>query len=283
MKLRISNTPLVPSPLNGERDRVRGGHTHRPPQSRWVSLSTTASSVCPVPHFLDVVHAFANRPKWFRAQNECPSTASSKIDALQCSTSREGKSRASHLLHDVLETRAGFHPTPDCNELQRSKSRDSGLPVCAGDETYKQRNADHGGCATASFRPTWTSFAKVGRVEWTYLSLVGVRRVACKHGVHADAHLSDETSVHRVPSALNGEKVAEGRMRGGHTSGSDSCSFIGRDQLALPPLTLTLSPLRGEGTANWHARCNYTSFVEFHSKPFNSEQIFHASAVQNHF
>jgi|SRR5215218_10063204 len=52
---------------------------------------------------------------------------------------------------------------------------------------------------------------------------------------------------HHVPSPLNGEKVAKGRMRGGETFDFSSHIFTFQCQLALSPLTPALSPCRGEG------------------------------------
>ena len=49
------------------------------------------------------------------------------------------------------------------------------------------------------------------------------------------------------PSPLNGEKVAEGRMRGGHADDFGSHTQTFQHQSASSPLTPTLSPLRGEG------------------------------------
>src|SRR5436190_13805546 len=50
-----------------------------------------------------------------------------------------------------------------------------------------------------------------------------------------------------IPSPLNGEKVAAGRMRGGNTCGSGSIDSFSQHQLTSSPLTPALSPLRGEG------------------------------------
>jgi hypothetical protein len=58
--------------------------------------------------------------------------------------------------------------------------------------------------------------------------------------------METSTGVHRVPSPLNGEKVAKGRMRGGNAQDSDSRERIPIPLPTSPPLTLTLSPLRGK-------------------------------------
>jgi hypothetical protein len=50
-------------------------------------------------------------------------------------------------------------------------------------------------------------------------------------------------SVDRVSSPLNGEKVAEGRMRGGHARGFGSSIETMSRQSTSSPLTLNPSPL----------------------------------------
>jgi len=67
---------------------------------------------------------------------------------------------------------------------------------------------------------------------------------------HAGTRYGKATSIPRVPSPLNGEKVAEGRMRCGYTHDFGLRFAGGYSQLTSSPLTLTLSPLRGEGTAH---------------------------------
>jgi hypothetical protein len=61
-------------------------------------------------------------------------------------------------------------------------------------------------------------------------------------GWRAEMRVCTPTSVCRIPSPLNGEKVAEGRMRGGHTHNSGLCDKAILHQLTLPPLTLSPSP-----------------------------------------
>src|SRR5436190_11662791 len=56
-----------------------------------------------------------------------------------------------------------------------------------------------------------------------------------------------ETDAREIPSPLNGEKVAKGRMRGGNANGSGSVDSFSKHRLTLSPLTPALSPLRGEG------------------------------------
>jgi hypothetical protein len=62
----------------------------------------------------------------------------------------------------------------------------------------------------------------------------------------ADTRMEELIDVHRVPSPLNGEKVAEGRMRGGNTQDSDGREDSNPVASVTTPHP-TLSPLRGEG------------------------------------
>ena len=62
----------------------------------------------------------------------------------------------------------------------------------------------------------------------------------------ADVRMEEPTDVPRVPSPLNGEKVAGGRMRGGNAQDSD----LGENSDSVASVTTphpALSPLRGEG------------------------------------
>src|SRR5215207_4182321 len=54
----------------------------------------------------------------------------------------------------------------------------------------------------------------------------------------------NSVSAHRVPSPLNGEKVAEGRMRGGNTRDSDSAL---RSSTSIGVTTPHPNPLPVEG------------------------------------
>jgi hypothetical protein len=76
----------------------------------------------------------------------------------------------------------------------------------------------------------------------------------------------------RVPSPLNGEKVAEGRMRGGNTHDFGSCASTFRSQLTLPPLTPALSPLRGEGEHT--SRLRFMSRLLIAPSFFGAEKLF---------
>jgi hypothetical protein len=72
-----------------------------------------------------------------------------------------------------------------------------------------------------------------------------------------------------IPSPLNGEKVAEGRMRGGqtHRSGFHPAGFQHRS--ALSPLTPALSPSRTEGDCNVsrdHIACAIRCSKTVHSR-----------------
>lgn len=74
------------------------------------------------------------------------------------------------------------------------------------------------------------------------------------HASNAAAHFGIRSNVLRVPSPLNGERVAAGRMRGGKTRGFDFGEERQSGSLASPLLTLTLPPLRGKGTGYWRPR-----------------------------
>jgi hypothetical protein len=61
----------------------------------------------------------------------------------------------------------------------------------------------------------------------------------------AETRMEEPADARRVPSPLNGEKVAEGRMRGGNAQDSDSrqdCDCVASVITPHP----ALSPLRGE-------------------------------------
>ena len=62
----------------------------------------------------------------------------------------------------------------------------------------------------------------------------------------ADTHMEESADARRVPSPLNGEKVAEGRMRGGNAQDSDSRDDSNPVASVITPHP-ALSPLRGEG------------------------------------
>ena len=62
-----------------------------------------------------------------------------------------------------------------------------------------------------------------------------------------------------IPSPLNGEKVAEGRMRGGNAHGFGLIDSLSHHQSTSPPLTPALSPLRGEGESHRAAGCFSTA------------------------
>ena len=66
--------------------------------------------------------------------------------------------------------------------------------------------------------------------------------------------MDEPADARRVPSPLNGEKVAEGRMRGGNAHDSDSREDSNPVASVTTPHP-TLSPLRGEGaltTSSFH-------------------------------
>ena len=79
-----------------------------------------------------------------------------------------------------------------------------------------------------------------------HLNFYASRICSHRNGFDADRNVEESTDARRVPFPLNGEKVAEGRMRGGNAQDSDW-----RDD-ANPVASVTtphpaLSPLRGEG------------------------------------
>src|SRR5436190_1391213 len=75
------------------------------------------------------------------------------------------------------------------------------------------------------------------------------------------------------PSSLHGEKVAEGRMRGGRTRRFSMRTYTFQHPLALSPLSPALSPLRGEGErsaspfrgafAKWRVRREHNRGIVF--------------------
>ena len=70
----------------------------------------------------------------------------------------------------------------------------------------------------------------------------------CKHRsvFDADARMKESADTRCVPSPLNGEKVAEGRMRGGNAQDFD----LRRDSNHVASVTTphpALSPWKGEG------------------------------------
>jgi hypothetical protein len=98
------------------------------------------------------------------------------------------------------------------------------------------------------------------------------------HASNAATHFGISADAHRVPSPLNGEKVAEGRMRGENAHGFGSRETADEHELTLPPLTPALSPLRGEGTAHRRAWIIYALFAEYRVRPLGSEKIHRIAA-----
>ncbi len=209
---------LVPSPLNGERVRVRGGqaHTHShfesamtfPPLTpalsplrgeREASRAMAVSSACPAPHFPDAALVLAGQPKWFHESSAHLLVGNSRSDASGYSISFSETYHAPHQLAGAQGIRVALHPVPDCSAPRHSRSRGSALESRAGGETCRLRSDGREECATASSQPTSISFAEGGRGLW-WNDLVGGAFGNCK------------------------------------------------SLLVCPPLTLTLSPLRGEGT-----------------------------------
>ena len=191
---------LVPSPLNGERGRVRGGSAQQSLLSEKASFATAASFACPVRHFPDAALAFASQPKSFHESSARLSAASSRSGASRCSTLFSETHHAPHQLAGAQEIHADRHPVRDRSGPQHNRSRGSAHQFRAVAGTCKPRNNGREEYAKASSQPTWISSAEAA---------LGVR--ACRDFVGGG---------------------------GG----------VGKSVLACPPLTLTLSPLRGEGT-----------------------------------
>jgi hypothetical protein len=89
------------------------------------------------------------------------------------------------------------------------------------------------------------SFAQFGRDAECHASLSPQRGEGLR--VRGGQSRGSGKPERGIPSPLNGEKVAEGWMRGGNPRGSGSCLSFSRREPTLPLLTPALSPLRGEG------------------------------------
>jgi len=274
---------LVPSPLNGERVRVRGGSAHT--LSHFESATTfppltpalsplrgegeasrvkAISSSSPVPHFPNAARGVASQPKSFRESSARLSIASSRSGASRCSILFSDTHHAPHQLAGAQGIHADLHPVPNCSEPPRNKSRGSGHQFRADGETYTPRNGGRGRCATVASQPKWISSAEVGRGLWAWSDLVGKVSGNCKsrlaappltltlsplrgegtrgarqgrvslthssrpgiarlgkNAANAETGFEIPANAHRVPSPLNGEKVPEGRMRGGRVEDFD--------------------------------------------------------------
>jgi len=124
----LRETPvIVPSPLNGERVRVRGGRRLA------CSISSNAwatAPASPVEHFPDALLALA-----------CPALA-------------------------AQANRAASHQVPGCNAPRHKRNRDSAARPCVVAGTCKRKSAGRGEWPTVSSRPTWILCGGHGRASW---------------------------------------------------------------------------------------------------------------------
>ena len=186
----------APSPLNGERAGVRGGHWT---ECSTASIASPASPFSPAEYSPDAPPAPANLPRSCRARIEHPSIASSRIAAFQCCA-------ISNTLHAFClrlvaqENRVARHPVPGCNAPQHKRNQGSAHRPYAVAGTCRRRSDGPGESPTASSRPKWTSCASDEQRSWD----------------------SRRTDLAKLPVQFK------------------RCGL-------LSPLTLSLSPLRGEG------------------------------------
>jgi hypothetical protein len=188
--------PAVPSPLNGERVRVRGGQVVDLPI---FLIASATASVYPAGYSLDAAPAPASHPKWRPAQSARPSIENSKNAASECSAISSNH-RAVYPLPAAQEIHVVRRPVPDCIALRRKRNRASVRRPDAAAGICKRRSAGRAESPTVSSPPKWNFSAERGKWNWDSSS-VG---------------LMDELFQFKV-------------------------------LFAFPPLTLALSPLRGEG------------------------------------
>ena len=188
----------IPSPLNGERVRVRGENLPLHPN---VSSAWVISLVSQAEHSRDARRAPASLPRWHHVRTARPSVANSKTVAFECYEISDIH-RVLRPLLVPLEIRAGLHPVQDCNAPLHNRNRDSIRRLCAACGICKRKRVGHGELPKASSRPKWTF------------------------------------SVAREPK--NWDSLLMELM-------TDPFQF--KRLLSFSPLTLALSPLRGEGNA----------------------------------
>ncbi len=201
----VQSTTLgtVPSPLNGERVRVRGGQCLVRPT---FSTAWTISPASSAEHSPGARRVAVNRPRWCHAQTGHLLVASSKSAGSQCCVT----SNTRHALRRspaAPESRAGLHRVPSCNAPRHKRNQGSAYQPCVVVGTCRLRNDGHAGWPTTSSRPRWTSGAGRERGNWGSLRIGLTRR-----------------TIHF------------------------------KRLLLFSPLTLSLSPLRGEGIRHWHCR-----------------------------
>lgn len=192
-----SATPAtVPSPLSGERVRVRGGYC---PTRSISSTASATSPAAPVAHCPDALPVPASLPRLCRAQTERPSVVSSKTCVFVCCATLDTH-RVLHPSFVAPEIRVDPHPVQDCSALRHNRNRGNGRRHCVAVETCRRRSGGRGESPITSSRPKWIFSASHERVNWN----------------------SSETGLTQPERHFK-------RCR------------------LLPPLTLALSPLRGEG------------------------------------
>ena len=159
---RIHCTQLhaIPSPLNGQRVRVKGGQSGELP---FCSHASPISPVFPVRYFLDVALAPVNQPKWCREQNARPSVLNSKTAGSGCfATSNTRHER--HPVPGAQENRAVRRPIPDCIAPRHKRSQGNARQLDAAAEIYKPKTAGREEWPTISSPPK--CFFSAGRGRW---------------------------------------------------------------------------------------------------------------------
>ncbi len=224
------HTPVIPSPL---RDRVRGGQAC----GIFFPGALPVARVSPVAYFPDGMPAPANRPKWNRARNVHPSIGNSKTVEFGCCVI-SSTHRASHPAHVVREVHAGRRPVPDGNELPRKKSRANvcRLDIVAG--ICRRKTAGRAGWPKIFSLPRWNLFAACGRWHWD-----SSRAGLTEADFQFKAQLYFMAGYSSLPLFSTG---------GGIERAVSMAPMAGGAYRELPPLTLALSPLRGEGNVQRH-------------------------------
>lgn len=188
----------VPSPLNGERVRVRGGRVF---DFQIASSVLAGELVSAAKYFPDAAHATASRTKSSRAQSAHPSIANSKTAASGC-FAFSNMPRVACPSPVVPGIRAGRRPVPDCSVPRRRKNRDNVCRLDADAGICRRKSAGRAESPTTFFPPRWIFSARHGKGK---------------------------------PDSLR--NYLTGLL------------FQFKRLFSFSPLTLTLSPLRGEGMA----------------------------------
>jgi len=261
MDLRTLNrrTIKIPSPLNGERARVRGGQINNLP----FSLSALPiAPVSPAEHFLDALPAPVGQPRWYRARSAHFAIENSKIVACEYSVILN-KRHAPRPVPDVQESRAARRPAPNCSVLRRKKNRGSVCQLDVAAEICRQKNAGRAGWPTISSPPRWNFSGGYGKLNWR----------SRRDGL-VDASIEFKTRIDCKAGCFSFPLPSTGRgIEGEGWLLFEAFKFC-KAFFTLPPLTLALSPLRGEGNAPrnssfCHNTCSGESFRKRHlSKAF---------------